>query len=243
MKASTKAPAVTVSSKANAKEETKAKEVQTVKVNAEVSALIMSVADADAKVQVAVTQSNQTIIKLGDCVGTTMGKNEYAVTRASLAPLFVAAYTKTNSLSSARRPEDALKLYIGQQLARVMSIAYPGGKDASASERKAATKQLEAGKKAGLGTNALITLARGAAKLDKDESGKTVLIPIKNDNRGGGNKLTPIDTLKKTLESSLTAAKAADIDREQMLTLISDVLIALEMMDSETEQLIIAEQD
>lgn len=253
MKASTKAASVSTSSKAVAstKATTDTKEVQTVSVPSQVRSAIETSATASAAAQVAVTTQEQTIVKLGELVGNTMGKNARDITRASLKPIFAEAYGKANKSLSRPKDDTSLALYVGQQMSRVLSIAYPGGLKATPAQANAARKQIELGKAAGLGTLALLDLAGGKAKVHTDPAtNKATVVKVANSaattngpGSGGGNAKTPLETLTKSIGDALTLAKTADIDREQMLVIISDALITLEMMDATTEVLQIAEQD
>lgn len=246
MKASTKTASVSTSTKAAAK--ATAPEVVTIKVPASVFSAITSLASADASYQAASTSREKTIIVLGSEVQKTMSSNEYEAVRLSLKPLMEAAFGITNKKSAAPKEEKALALYVGQQLARVMSVAYPGGKAATPAARKAALQQFQQGQAANLPQTKLLELVAGRAKLAPDKSegaapNAVVLVPVKKDeNRGGHNAKTPIETLTATIGTALTAAKTADIDREQILVIIADALIALELMDKETESLEIVEE-
>lgn len=246
MKASTKTAAVSTSAKAVQK--AASPEIVAVTVPAEIKSAVSSLASADSAYQIASTSREQTIIKLGELTQKHMSKYAYEVTRLSLKPLMEAAFKATNAKNPHGKPDDALKLYIGQQLARVMSVAYPGGKEATPTARKEAMKQFEAGKAAGLAQTKLLDLAAGRAKLAKDtregaEKNAVILVPVKKDeNRGGHNAKAPIDVFTKTVHDAMTAAKVANIDREQMLIIFADGLIALEYMDKETETLTIAEE-
>lgn len=248
MKASTKTAAVSTSAKAVSKEKATGLEVQIVPVHVEIKSAVSSLASADSAYQIASTSREQTIIKLGELTQKHMSKHAYEITRLSLKPLMEAAFQSTNAKLSNPKPEKALMLYIGQQLARVMSIAYPGGKEATPTARKQAQAEFEKGKAANLPQTKLLDLVAGRAKLAKDtregaEKNAVILVPVKKDeNRGGHNAKAPIDVFTSTVHNAMTAAKVASIDREQMLVIFADGLIALEYMDKETETLTIAEE-
>jgi hypothetical protein len=241
MKASTKtSKSATVTAapaaKASAKVTSKTIEVQTVKVPEAVTSAVSALASNEAAVFNATAAREQTIVNVGDKVKVHLGKNPYDVTFASLKPVFYEAAKASNP-----KAEDALKLYTGQQLSRVMLLAYPGGKDATPKQREQQTAEIEKGKKLGLGQVALFSLAKKGARVivDKETKKPTVVTPQK-DNRGGANKKAPIDSINEALGTIVNQAVAAKIDREQILTMLAAHFVAAEMM-TEDESLEVTE--
>lgn len=239
MKASTKASKSSTvtpapAAKASAKVTSKTIEVVTVKVPEAVSSAVSALASNEAAVFNATAAREQTIVNVGDKVKVHLGKNPYDVTFASLKPVFYDAYKASNAKASNPKTEDALKLYTGQQLSRVMLLAYPGGKDATPKQREQQTAEIEKGKKLGLGQVALFSLAKKGARVivDKETKKPTVVTPQK-DNRGGANKKAPIDSINEALGAIVNQAVAAKIDREQILTMLAAHFVAAEMMNED----------
>lgn len=174
-----------------------------IKVNAAIVAQINVCATADQAAAVHIATRDRGLVKLGTLIGEKMGKIGYTETREAIKPLLEAAYAKVG--------KDAL--YSGQQLSRVMALAYPGGK--SNQDDKVliskARKQLEKGLKAGASTLKLVSLATGKAAYNE----KGEIVPIRP-HAPRHNEKTPIDTLRAALAAALTAAKTAEIDEDQI---------------------------
>lgn len=214
----------------------KAKEIVTVKVPVEITSAITTLATSEVAVFDASTAREQTIVGLGDKVKTHLGINSYEVTRASLKPVFETSYSAANKKAKSPKSDEALGLYIGQQLSRVMLLAYPGGKDATPKERERQAKQIAAGKAAGLGQVAMLALAKKGATLviDKDTKKPTVVPPSTGgDNRGGHNAKTPLEQITEMLGKVVDIAKGGEIDREQVLTILATHLVTAELMTAD----------
>lgn len=221
--------------KATASTKTTAPEIVAVKVPSQVQSAITESASADSNARLAVSTSEQSIVRLGKIIGTTMGSNDREVTRISVFPLFTAAYQTANTKlpTDRQKSELALKLYVGQQVSRVISLAYPGGKNATKAQVRTALTELEKGQKLGISTLGLIQLAGGKSKIVVDPTThKAKVVRVVSGGSGGGNQKAPIDALKATMETALTAASQASIDLEQMLTIIAETLITLKVMET-----------
>lgn len=216
-----------------ASEETKS--VALVTVPSQVQTAISESASAETAKVIAVSTAEQSTVKLGKLVGTTMGKHPYETVRLSLKPLFEAAYKASNDKVPANKKKEdkAVSLYAGQQLSRIMGIAYPGGKEASPEQRKAIVEEVNKvlAKNPSLPTNTLYRVYGGKVKLDK----KGELTEVKKSNRGGGNAKKPIDAFRDTLANAMSTAKSAKLTAEQMLTVFGDILVDLEMIEDASE--------
>lgn len=189
-----------------------------VTVPAAVQAAIGASAVAGQKAALAVSQSEQTQVKLSMLIRKSMPEDRTA-TREALSPYFVAAYAKSGK-------DDK---YASEQLSRVLTLAYPGGAKPDAKTAQKASQELDKAIAANIGTNDLYTVARGSGKVIIDKATKkATVVPIKKDNRGGKNAKTPMESLTLHLGNALTSAKTASLTLEQMAVKTIESLVALQ---------------
>jgi hypothetical protein len=203
--------------------------VKLVQVPSQVIQLMTSTANAWSGAEIAATSREQTIVKLGQVIGNTMGRNPREVTKASIAAPLAKAYREANAKLPAERRKDekALDLYVGQQRSRILNIAYPGGADADPQTAKRAAADLAKAISANLKQDEIHGVASGRLGY---KAGK--LVEIKQHTRGGGNKVKPLDAFRKGLKELLSAAKSAKLSKQQMAVGIHDVGVTdLEIWD------------
>lgn len=192
-----------------------------IKVSATVLAAIKASISADIARSAAVTASEQSIVKAGEAIR----KGEFgsrAVADVSLRVLVIKEYEAANRSA----------LYAGQQFARMLNIAYPGGKKATPTEAKKAMENLTAALTSGarIDSNKLQKLANGTARFDKKE--KTI---VNLTARTAHNTAAPLDAMTKAIENAITAASVAKLDAEQVMVAVVAALIACKMVDDAAE--------
>lgn len=203
--------------------------IKVVAVPAALSLAIQKSASDEVAKTIAISTAEQSIVKVGKLTGETMAKHGYEVTRASIKPLWEAAYKAANAKAPATKQKDekALVLYAGQQLSRVMSIAFPGGKDADPKARQVAASNRDRGLNENKPVQVVYGLSTGRLAFDK----KGEIVEVRQQTRGASNKLTPFAAFSKTLKDSMSAYKQAKGSIEQMLTAFSDIAVELELIE------------
>lgn len=230
----------TVKATATVTPATEAKTEVVVSISKAIVATIAPLASADATAQAAMRARDKQVVVAGTVTGQDKDLLQILATHGrspiqkALKPLFVEAYAK------AGRDE----LYAGQQLSRVLSIAFPGGlkpggKDASPAKRAKAVERAKTMLAKGLEKNeetlTLIALANGSKIYGSD--GK--LADVKKDGgSGGGNAKPPLDTFTFIVGNAVTAAKEAKLDALQLLNVLIDALKASEMINEEEAEAI-----
>lgn len=228
--------AVKVSSKVNATKKQAANAVKPVALSASIASLIGATASSSYASQIAATSHDQSIVTLGAALWKDMGKLGREVVSVSIEAPFAKAYREANDkLNMLKDPmgkpygpknphpkykdADALKLYIGQQRSRVLVCAFPGGKEASEKESNAARVEMAKAIAARKSQPDVIKVASGNFKLDA-KSGD--LVRVKEHRRGGHNKATPFEAIKKTLKDAIAQAKSAKLSKAQFMTALYD---------------------
>lgn len=229
MKATVKATTSTETS-TEAKAEAKA-EVQ-VTISKAIVATIAPLATADATAQAAMRARDKQVVVAGTLIGNdkdlliVLGVHGRSPIQKALKPLFVEAYAKAN------RDE----LYAGQQLSRVLSIAFPGGKAAKPKEVEKAKANLAKGIANNEETLTLIGLSTGRLVYQKD--GTIAKRVTTGSGSGGHNAKTPLEQFTFTVSNAVTSAKEAKLDALQLLNVLIDALKASEMIDAEEAEAI-----
>lgn len=230
----------TVKATATVTPTTEAKAEVQVTISKAIVATIAPLATADATAQAAMRARDKQVVVAGQTIGAdasllaVLAIHGRSPIQKALKPLFVEAYAK------AGRDE----LYAGQQLSRVLSIAFPGGlkpggKDASPAKKAKAIEAAKANLAKGIAHNAetldLIKLANGSLAYHKDG---TLAKVERSGGSGGGNAKTPLDTYTFVIGNAVSAAKTASLDALQLLNVLIDALKAVEMIDEEEAEAI-----
>lgn len=198
----------------------------TIALSASVKTLINEAVGAAETADLAATNRDQKLTKLAEALTATKGERE--AIRETVQPLWLEAFTKAN----AKRPErkrltaEGVEKYAGEQLSRLFSLVKTLRGD---SEKKGAKETAERAIKEGESFNKVLAAARGSMKYDK----KGALIIAKGDNRGGKNRVKPIDAYKKAIETAVTAGATAKLDLLPMGNAFIDALKACELIDED----------
>lgn len=231
---------IKVSSKVSksTKETSKAKAekvvIKLIAVPSQVQTMVQSMATAAYQADVAIGGREKSIINLGLLVGNTMGNSPRDVTKASIAPLIARALREANEKLGKDHPkhrdDKALTLYIGQQLSRIVSVAYPGGKDASAKEREKATQDTKRALAENRPQPEILKFASGGLKFQGNK-----VVEVENHTRGAANKIAPLDKVRRSLKSLMSEAKTAGIKKEQFMLALYDQGIDLKWWSDDEE--------
>lgn len=220
-----------VTTKATATPATEAKAEVQVTISKAIVATIAPLATADATAQAAMRARDKQVVIAGTVIGAdpsllaVLAEHGRSPIQKALKPLFVEAYKK------AGRDE----LYAGQQLSRVLSIAFPGGLNAKPKEVEKAKANLAKGIAANEETLTLIGLSTGRLAYQKDG---TIAKRVTTAGSGGHNAKTPLDQFTFVVGNAVTAAKTAELDALQLLNVLIDALKAAEMIDAEEAEAI-----
>lgn len=202
-----------------------------VTISKAIVATIAPLASADATAQAAMRARDKQVVVTGTVIGedkslqVILQAHGRSPIQKALKPLFVEAYAK------AGRDE----LYAGQQLSRVLSIAFPGGLNAKPKEIEKAKANLAKGIAANEETLTLIGLSTGRLAYQKDG---TIAKRVTAAGSGGHNAKSPLESFAFTVGNAVTSAKEAKLDALQLLNVLIDALKASEMIDAEEAEAI-----
>lgn len=196
--------------------------VEAVKVSAATIAALNAAIASDVSRIAAAKVAEKSIIKAGHAIRDAKFQS-LDVAKASCKPIVEAAYIKAGQTV----------MYAGQQLSRMLSIAFPGKKAPTEKARTRIVENLDAAIKSDkVGTNDCIKIANGSARYDaKTEK----VIPLKADNRGGKNAKAPLDAYIAAVGNAVTAAAQAKLSLEQVVVAFAAAVIACELASDAEE--------